>query len=174
MSRTAKIIVWSIIGLIIIGIIAYVIYWANNLWKKITFEPFFVSADLSGLTIKDVAGALVGKDQKEITVTMGVDVKNDNTRSIKFGNFRMKLSYKGIEMATTSDKLASETFVVPAKGEPNNPLPIPDTVRVFLNQGIALLITDKIQSKKPKVDYSIYLSVFGIYIPFPITGSFEW
>lgn len=172
--------IWEyiLIGLAIfipLGGIAYALRWASNTWDKITFTPYFVSADFKGLTLQDAQDILLSGKQKTINAVFGMEVKNDSNTAISFSGLKAKLYYNGTLLGQTSDIIAGKKYTAEAHNV-DNPLQVTDSVTVTLSQATAQLLIDKILGKKPKIDYEIQLTIFGIpyFQWFPIKNNFEW
>lgn len=148
-----------------LGFLIGLALWAKDLWDKITFKPYFISADFKGLNLSD-AQALLQGEERTINAVLGMEIKNESNSSVTISGLRAKLFYKGIPLAQTSDTLAQTKYVIEANNV-NNPLQITDNVTIRLNKAGAQLLTDKISGVKPRIDYTIDLSVLGIPI-----GSF--
>lgn len=172
MSKRAKIILWSIAGIIVSAIIIG-IWYGKKIFKKITFQNFRITGvNFHGLTLQDIPKILQSGTSKNITVTLGLDIKNENNISIPFCYLKIKLLYNGQEIARTSDTLAKTCYEIPANGI----LPVSDTVNITLNQVGAAMAIEKLTGKKVKLDYEVELSAVHIpsmIIP-TIRGNFEW
>lgn len=155
---------WQIVLIVVLifGIaFATFFFWGKSVWDKITFgKPRLLGLNLNGITLTELANLAVSGTPKEVTATIAMDVKNDNNFSIPFSSLKVKLFYKGAEIAATSD-LLSATNQVPANGTFTGT----DTVKIILNgAGIDMLI-DKLTAKQITLDYKIMVKVFGIPLP---------
>lgn len=174
---------WKIVG-IILGILVILavlgwIWWetyGKKIWDNIIFQNFgFSGVDLKGLTLQDIPDILLKGEQRQIPVTMGMEILNKNKFSIPFCYLQAEFFYKGNPIAKTSDNLAKTCIRIPAQGEPNNPFPVSDPVTITLSRaGGAQLITDKLLGGKPEIDYEVSLSIFGIPVPINVKNSFLW
>lgn len=172
MSKGLKITLWVVAVLVILFLIA--IWYGKNVWDKITFKPYFISADLKGLSLSDVPAILGGEDRK-VTATLGMQIKNESNVSFPISGLKAKLYYNGEIIAETSDALKNASFISEANSEDVTP-PIIDTITVILNQAGGKLLVDKISGKKPEIKYTVDVNVFGIPISkiYPIESSFTW
>lgn len=164
-----------------LGLIIGLVWWGKSIWDSLHFRPYFVSADLKGLKLSDIPDIVASGQEKTINAKLGMEIKNDSSTAIKFCYLKAILSYRGIEIARTSERFADACSSIPKKGQPNNPLYVEDDVTIKLNRGGLLLLTDKFLGNKPKIDYQIQLSIFGIpitrilsFFGYPIKNSFEW
>lgn len=165
----------TILLVLIIISIPLAIWYAKSVWDKISFNPYFVSADFQGLTLKDIPAILASGEKKTVQATLGMQVKNDSNVSITFGSLKATLYYEGNIIGQTSDSLASKKFTSDAHSQDATP-PITDVVNIVLSQATAKLLIDKITGVKPQIDYEISLSVLGIPITkiISIKNSFTW
>ena len=173
MTKTARNILIGIAVIIPLGIIALIAY-GMSIWKNISIKPYFVSADLSGLSLADIPAILTG-GQRQVKTVLGMEVLNDSDVDISFSSLKATLYYEGNKIGETSDKLKNTKYVASAHNL-LNPLRVSDEVTLTLNQSVAKLLVDKISGKKPKVDYEIQLTILGIpfFKWFPIKSNFEW
>lgn len=168
MSTVAKIFLWIAIALVVL--IGFASYWGKGVWDKITFsKPVPKSLSLNGLTLADLADiALTGKS-KTVDVTVGMNIKNDNSFPIPF-TLIVELSYKGTDIFQT-DKISG---TIPA----NSTYPVLAPAKITLSKAGAGFVSEKIRGGHPKIDYVLDLSLFGIHIPSSIvpslTDSFIW
>lgn len=168
MSTGLKIFLWILAILAVIAVIAF--FWAKSIFDKVNFSaPKLYSLDLQGLTLNDLVKIALEGSQKEVKVTLGMDISNANSFSIPFSNMNVKMYYAGAIIAQTSPALQNQKFVLPANGN----LSVTDNISIVLNpEGIKMLI-EKIKGGQPKIDYKIGLKVFGIPLP-SIQNSFTW
>ena len=152
---------WIILAIVLpLGFIIGLIIWGKDIWDKITFTPYFVKADLKGLSMDDIQPLLNG-EERTIEAILGMEIKNDSNSSVTITGLKAKLFYKGTPLAETSESLAERKYVIEANNV-NNPLQITDNVTIRLNKAGAQLLIDKFTGKKPRIDYTIDLSVLGI------------
>lgn len=158
-----------------LGFIVWLILWAKDIWDKIKFTPYFVSADFKGLNLKDVQDILASGQTKQIDAVLGMEIINESNTPITFSGLKAKLYYKGILIAETSPVLANQKFTAQANNV-NAPLQVTDSVTVTLSQATANLLAEKLTGTKPKIDYTIEISIYSIPVLkwFPIRNSFEW
>lgn len=158
-------------SLLVLGVIGFFI--GKSIFEKLTFQNFsFADLDLHGLSLQDIAKALLAGDEKPIDVTLAMEIKNENNFSIPFCYLNARLFYRGTLIATTSEKLALTCYGVPANGV----LTVSDRIKIILNKAGGLLILDKFAGKKPKIDYEVELSAANIpslLIP-TIKNNFAW
>lgn len=167
MNKALKIFLWIIVILAVLA--AFAFFFGKNYWDKISFsKPQIHGLDLQGLTLGDFVNAAFTGTERTINATLGIDIKNDNSFSIPFGNMKIKLLYNNVVVAQTSDAFANQKFTVPANGT----LTVSDTINVLLNNAGAFLV-EKIKGKHPQMDYVINLRVSGIPLP-SIKNSFTW
>ena len=154
---------WIILAFVLpLGFLIGLAIWAKDIWDKVTFTPYFVKADLKGLNLQDVQALLAG-EERTIEAILGMEIKNESNSSITISGLKAKLYYLGTPLAETSDELAETKYVIEANNV-NNPLQITDSVTIHLNKAGARLLADKIAGNKPRIDYTIDLSVLGIPI----------
>lgn len=169
---------WIVVAVVVpLGIIVGAILWGKSIWSNLTFgTPYFVSADLKGLSLSDIPSIISSPEGKTINAVLGMQIKNDSSTSIPFCSLEVVLSYKGTEIARTSEAFKNACQTIPAKGKPNNPLNISDNIVIKLNKGGVELLSDKLLGKNPEIDSRIDLSVFGIPISkiYPIKSKFVW
>lgn len=168
MSRILKIVIWIVVILVVLGVLGYL--WAKSVWDKISFSPpRLQSLDLQGLTIEDLVNIAFTGSQKEVIVTLGMDIKNANSFSIPFGKMKVKLYHNDTLIAATSPVLSAQKF----KLAPNSTTSISDTVNIILNNAGGQMLIEKIKGGSPKIDYEVGLSLYGIPLP-SIKNSFAW
>lgn len=162
-----------------LGILIWVFFWGKSIWDNIKIKPYFVSADLKGLNLQDVQDVLAGQE-RTIDSVLGMEIKNDSDSNITFSGLKAKLYYQGTLLAETSDALADKKFTATAHNL-NAPLNVTDSVTLRFNDKSVQLLADKVTAqltggKKPEIDYTIELSIYGIPILkwFPIKGTFPW
>lgn len=158
-----------------LGFLIGLFLWAKNIWNKIKITPYFVSADFKGLNLKDVQDILVSGDEKTIDAVLGMEIKNDSGTDITFSGLKAKLYYNGTLLSETSSQLANQKFIAKAHNI-DAPLQVTDAITVRLNQTGAQLLVEKLSGSKPKIDYTIELSIYNIPILkwFPIKNNFTW
>lgn len=148
--------------------------WLHDIWSKISFKPYFVAADLNGISLKDIPAILAG-EERFVNATIGMEVKNDSSTSLSFSGIKAKLFYNGVLIAETSDAFKNKKFTAAANNL-DAPLQVIDNITLRVNKTVAQLLFDKITGLKPKIRYEVDLSVLGVPISklFPIKSSFEW
>ena len=169
---------WIALAIIVpMGAIIGAIVWGKSIWDKLSFKPYFISANLGGLSLTDIPDIVLSGQERTLNAKLGLEIKNDSSTAIKFCNLKAILSYKGIEIARTSDQLAQSCSSIPA----NDVLKQEDDITIKLNRGGASLLTEKLLGKNPVINYEIDLSILGIPVSkilslFGMTkkNSFEW
>lgn len=154
--------------LLVLLIIALLVWYAVSVWDRLTFNIYFKSVDLSGLNLADLEKILLG-ETKVIHTTIGADLENKNPFSISFSNLKVKMFYENALIAETSDKIKNTKYTVPAKGN----LSIEDTADIILNPSSVNLIAQGLTNRKPNIDYTVNLRVWGIPLP-RIKNDFAW
>lgn len=174
MTKTGKTILTIVAVVVPLGIIISAVMWGKGIWDKIKIKPFFVSVDFKGLSLKDAQDILINGGEKTINAVIGMEVKNNSGTNISFSGLRAKLYYNGVVLAETSQALANKKLVATAHNE-SDPLKVTDSVTIKLNKSTAQFALDKLLGRKPQIDYTIELSLFGIPILkwFPIKGNFK-
>lgn len=169
MAKWLKIVLIVLVIFAVLGFTGFI--WAKNVWNKITFgKPRLQGLNLNGLTPVDLANALFNSISKDITVTLAMDVKNDNNFSIPFSSLKVKLFYNDAVIAETSDMLSGKQSVAA-----NATFTATDTVTVTLNDAGLNMLIEKAKGNKVKIDYKILVKVFGIPLPKALqTQSFEF
>lgn len=167
-SKTWKIVIWVLLIFAALGIGGF--FWAKSVWNKISFgKPQLLNLNLNGLTLTDLTNVAFNGVQKQVTATVQMDIKNENSFSIPFSSLKVKFFYSGTEIAETSDLLAGNARV-PANGTFTGT----DTVTITLSNTAVQMLIDKLTNKKATVDYKIMVKVFGIPIPASLQNqSFE-
>lgn len=168
MSKGMKIFLWILVILAAIAVISF--FWAKSVFDKVNFSaPKLHSLYLQGLTLNDLLKIALEGSQKEVKVSLGMDISNANNFSIPFSNMNVKMYYAGSIIAETSPALQNQKFILPANGS----LSVTDNISIVLNaEGVKMLI-EKIKGGQPKINYKIGLKVFGIPLP-SIQNSFTW
>lgn len=168
MSKIWKIVIWVLAILAILALIAFITF--KSVWDKISFSiPRLTGLDLQGLTLNDFLNIALSGTQKEVTVGIAMDIKNDSNISIPFKVYSIGISYNGETIAKSSEALSSQKFTLPAHGL----VTISDTVKVILNNAGGNLLIEKLKGGKPELQYNIMFSIFGIPIPYK-GDSFTW
>lgn len=168
MSKTWKIIIWVLAILAILAFIAFITI--KSVFDKISFStPRLTGLDLKGLTLNDFLNIALSGTQKEVTVGMAIDIKNDSNLSIPFKIYSISISHNGETIAESSEALSGQKFTLPAHGI----VTISDTVKVILNNAGGNLLIEKLKGGKPELKYNIVFSIFGIPIPYK-GDSFSW
>lgn len=157
--------------LIIIGVLALLLYllyrYVKKGWDKITLKVYFKSVDLSGISLANIPAILTGG--QTVNVVIGADIKNDNTYAVIFSGLKVKLFYKGILIAETSESLSSNKFIVPAMGS----LSIQDNAKLILNNTTIDILREKIAGRSIEIGYTTTVRVYGVRIPL-ISENFTW
>lgn len=173
MPKWLRITLWILVpSVILMAVFAFL---AKRAWDKITFFNLdFSGADFHGLTLNDIPKIIAG-ESRDVTVSLSMVIKNENDFSIPFCYLRATLFYEGLEIARTSDNIAKTCYNIPSKKD-GGVLTVPDEVNIKLNKAGANLIVDKIKGQKPKIDYEVDLTIFGIRIGwfYKIKNSFIW
>ena len=151
----------------IVAILGSLAWLATIIWDNLKFNIYFKSVDLSGLTLADVE-KILGGETKVINTTLGADIENKNPFSISFSRLKVKMFYEEELIAETSEKIASTKYTIPAKGK----LSIEDTADIILNPSSVNLIAQGLTNRKPSIDYTVDLRVWGI--PLSIKNDFAW
>lgn len=171
MSKGVKIALWSLATLLVAGV-TWGIWYGKKIWNKLAFQDFSITGvNFHGLTLKDIPDIIKSGTSKNITITIGINIKNDNNFSIPFCYLNIKLLYKGVEIARTSDTLANTCYSIPANGV----LPISDTINIVLNNAGINMAVEKLTGGKAKIDYEVELNVLhvpSLFIP-TIRGNHE-
>lgn len=165
--------IWTLVAIIVpLGIIISAFFWGKNIWQRLKFKPYFVSADLSGLSVSDIQSIFSG-GQRVLTATLGLIAINDSGTSVSFSGLKAKLFYDNTLLAETSDSLKEQKHTATAHNM-DNPLKVEDPVNIILSQAVVKLATDKLAGRNPQIEYTIALNIYGVPITkiFPIKGTF--
>lgn len=154
--------------LLVLLIIFLLVWYAVSVWDKLKFHIYFKSVDLSGLGLADLE-KILGGETRVINTTLGADIENKNPFKISFSRLKVKMFYEKQLIAETSEKIASTKYTVPANGN----LSIEDTANIILNTTSVNLIAQGLTNRKPTIDYTVNLRVWGIPLP-TIKSDFAW
>lgn len=176
MSKGLRIFLWIVGVIAALGLIGFIVWkawgeeYAKKVWDNITFgKPVPESLDLQGVTLADLqAIALGGGSSKTILLTLGMDIENKNNFDIPF-SARFKSSYGGNPVA--------ETAIISGTVPKNDTLHVSTPVTLTISGTQAQILIDKLQNKKPVIDYSI-TDLFVFHVPVswfvgPITNTFQ-
>lgn len=169
MSKGLKIFLWilAIIAVLAVLTFAVIIPWGKGVWDKISFsKPTLQALDLKGLTLADLKSMALSGGSRDVTVTLGMDIKNDNNFSISFSTLKIKLYYKGTLIAETED---NAWHTLPA----NSVYPFSSIVSITLNGAGLQMILEKVATGKTSVDMKTDIRVYGISVP-TIESNLPW
>lgn len=157
MNKGLKIFLWILAIIIVLAVMGY--FLSKTILDNVIFsKPIPQGLDLKGLTLGDLANIALAGEQKTVTVTVGMNITNNNSFAIPFSNVKAQLYYKGVLIGETNDP---DSHTIPASGSAQ----FTDTVNIILNNAGGNLLIEKLKGGKPQLDYVIGLRVFGIPIP---------
>lgn len=140
----------------------------QEIWDNIIFHPPVpTSIDLHGATLADLQKIALAGGSQNITVNLKMNIDNKNDFSIPF-SFKIRSSYKGSPLAETP----AISGTIPANGT----LPVYSPVEITLSGAQVQMLIEKLKGNKVTIDYSIFLSLFGIPINWfigPITNTYQ-
>lgn len=169
MNTGLRIFLWILAIIAVLAIITFmfIIPWGKGVWDKISFSaPKLQALDLKGLTIDDLKKLAISGGSKDITVTLGMDIKNDNNFSISFSTLKVELYYKGTLIAKTED---NSWHTLSA----NSVYPFSSVVNITLNGAGLQMMIEKLVKGKTSVDFKTDIRVYGIPVP-TIENNLSW
>lgn len=169
MSTGLKIFLWILAIIVVLAIVtvAVIIPWGKGVWDKISFStPKLQALDLKGLTLDDLKKLALSGGSKDVTVTLGMDIKNDNNFSISFSTLKVELYYKGTLIAKTAD---NAWHTIPG----NSIYPFSSIVNITLNGAGLEMIIEKLVKGKTSVDLKTDIRVYGFPVP-TIETNLPW
>lgn len=184
MKKPIKII--SLILAIILLIVIIVIVILKIIWDNINFKLNFRGVDLSQFNLQTLTNLLNGG---EITakLKLGVDIKNDNNLTISFSNLKVWLSYGGVLVAETTDKIFNANLqLLPNSNKIKNVdtgevfddiHELTDDVTIHVNSALINLVRAKISGSTPQIDYKVSVKMHPSYFPsfsYSTSDYFVW
>lgn len=169
MSTGMKIFMWILVIIAVLAVVTFVfiIPWGKGVWNKISFsKPKLQALDLKGLTLPDLQSLALSGGSKDVSVTLGMDIKNDNNFSISFSTLKVQLYYKGTMIAETTD---NAWHSIPA----NSVYPFSSIVNITLNGAGLQMIIEKLVTGKTSVDLKTDIRVYGFPVP-TIETNLPW
>lgn len=169
MSTGLKIFLWILAIIAFLALVVYVVIipWGKGVWDKISFStPKLQTLDLKGLTLDDLKKLALSGGSKDVTVTLGMDIKNDNNFSIQFSTLKVEIYYKGTLIAKTED---NTWHTIPG----NSIYPFSSIVNITLNGAGLQMILEKAITGKTSVDFKTDIRVYGIPVP-TIETNLSW
>lgn len=169
MSTGVKIFLWILAIIVVLAIItfAFIIPWGKGVWDKISFStPKLQALDLKGLTLADLKKLALSGGSKDVTLTLGMDIKNDNNFDISFSTLKVEIYYKGTLIAKTQD---NAWHTIPK----NSMYPFSSIVDITLNGAGLQMILEKVVSGKTSVDFKTDIRLYGFPVP-TINTNLVW
>lgn len=157
MTKTAKIITWSVVGVASASLIGLGLY-VKSFYDKISFTSFAI--DKSKINLQAIAGQLLLNNS--ISIPAIVTIENKNNESLTLRDVKITMAYEGIDVA----KSDVEFVRIPAN---TSNFQLQDYVELFANTKSVRVINELIAGRKPEVDVTISAKLFNIP-----TGSYTF